>query len=68
MTAPPHTGVVMDTKTERKFDLRTLERNFAKGLISKDEYKTYLEKLADINDNADEFEAEFVENVLDKED
>lgn len=57
----------MDTKTERKFDLRTLERNFDKGLISKDEYNAYLEKLADINDNADAFEAEFVENVLDKD-
>lgn len=58
----------MDTKTERKFDLRTLERNFDKGLISKDEYKAYLEKLADTDSNADAFEAEFVENVLDKED
>jgi len=53
------------SKDERLFDLRTLERNLAKGLITQKEYDAYLGKLEDVEDNMAVIEAEFEEGVLD---
>lgn len=57
----------MIDKPERKFDLRTLERNLRKGLITQEEYDAYLKNLPDSADNVDNIEAEFVEGILDKD-
>ncbi len=52
----------------RKFDVRTLERNFAKGNITREEYDKHLAALDDLEDQAVKIEAEFEEGVLDKDD
>jgi hypothetical protein len=52
---------------ERKFDIRTLERNFDKGNVGRDEYAKHLEKLDDLADQAQPIEALFEEGVLDKD-
>jgi hypothetical protein len=52
----------------RKFDIRTLERNFAKGNITREEYDKYLESLDDLESQAQPIESEFEEGVLDKDD
>jgi hypothetical protein len=52
---------------ERKYDVRTLERNLERGLISKEEYDKYLASLADVADKATKIEAKFEEGVLDEE-
>ncbi len=49
---------------ERKFDVRTLERGFEAGRISKAQYEEYLAQLTDVADNAAPMEAEYVEGVL----
>lgn len=54
-------------KKDRLFDVRTVERNIEKGLITRDEYKEYLESLDDSADNAESMEAEFEEGVLDED-
>lgn len=50
---------------ERLFDVRVLERNLQKGLITRKEYEKYVNDLQDASDNAEVIEAEFVEGVLD---
>jgi hypothetical protein len=49
---------------ERLFDLRTVERNIEKGLITRKEYQEHLESLGDQADNAGTMEAQFEEGVL----
>lgn len=49
----------MAEKNEKLFDRRVVERNIEKGLITRDEYKAYLEGLDDVEDNAGVIEAEF---------
>lgn len=51
----------------RKYDVRTLERHLDKGLISREEYKEYLEELADVADKSVAIEAKFEEGVLEEE-
>ncbi len=53
-----------DTKNERLFDRRVVERNIAKGLITREEYQEYLDNLEDAEENAAKIEAEYVEGVL----
>jgi hypothetical protein len=53
-----------DKTDEELFDLRTVERNIEKGLITREDYKEYLENLPDAADNIEVFEAEFEEGVL----
>jgi hypothetical protein len=53
---------------ERLFDVRILERNLSKGLITQQEYEKYLDDLDDAEENAAVIEAEFVEGVLDADD
>ena len=43
---------------EKKFDLRTLERNLRDGVITEEEYREFLESLPDVSDNIDEGEEE----------
>lgn len=52
----------------RKFDIRTLDRNLKKGNITREEYEKHLEDLEDLQDQAMPIEAEFEEGVLDKDD
>lgn len=52
---------------ERKYDVRTLERNLERGLISREDYDKYLASLADVADKATKIEAKFEEGVLDEE-
>lgn len=54
----------MSTKSPKLFDLRVVERNIQKGLISRTEYAEYLAALTDVEDQAEKINAEFVENVL----
>lgn len=49
---------------ERKFDVRTLERGFETGRISRAQYDEYLAQLPDVADNAAPVEAEYIEGVL----
>lgn len=53
---------------ERVFDVRILERNLDKGLISREEYDAYLASLDDAGENATVIEAEFVVGVFDNDD
>lgn len=53
--------------TERLFDVRVLERNLQKGLITEEEYEKHLADLEDVEENATVIEAEFVEGVLDED-
>ncbi len=55
-------------KKERLFDLRTVERNIEKGLITREEYQEYLDSLEDRADDAESIEAEFEVGVLEDED
>jgi len=52
---------------DRKYDLRTLERNLRKGAITKAEYEAYINGLEDITDRGVAFDASFIEGVLDEE-
>jgi len=54
----------MSEKSAKLFDLRIVERNIQKGLVSRKEYEEYLAGLDDSADKAEKIEAEFVENVL----
>ncbi len=49
---------------DRKFDVRTLERGFEMGRISREEYDAFLTQLEDVADNAAPLEAEYIEGVL----
>lgn len=53
---------------EKAFDVRILERNLDKGLITREEYEKHLSGLDDVAGNATKLEAEFVEGVFDKDD
>ncbi len=54
-------------KKDRLFDVRTLERNIKKGLITREDYNAYLEGLEDAKPKADVIESEFEEGVLDED-
>ena len=54
----------MTTKNERLFDVRTLDRNIKKGLITEAEYQAYLESLTDASEKGTRVVAEYVEGVL----
>lgn len=51
---------------DRKFDIRTLERNLAQGKITQDEYDTHLANLADSAPGSAEFQAQFIEGILEQ--
>lgn len=42
----------MSTLDERRFDKRIVERNLARGLLSKEEHARFLEQLSDASENA----------------
>lgn len=46
------------------FDVRILDRNLQKGLITREQYDKHLAELADIEGEAVDVEARFVEGVL----
>jgi hypothetical protein len=50
---------------DRRFDIRTLERNISAGLITKEEYEKYLAELEDAQENAAPMDAKFEVGVLD---
>ena len=50
----------MYDRTLRKFDSRIVQRNLARKVISRDEYKAHVDKLEDCAHLADESEVEFV--------
>lgn len=54
-------------KNPKLFDLRVVERNIAKGLITRDEYEAYLQSIDDSAERAEKIESEFVENVLNQD-
>lgn len=43
----------------RRFDIRMLERNIAKGLITREEYDEHVKGLEDVADNAAPVEIKF---------
>jgi hypothetical protein len=47
-----------DVKDVRLFDLRTIERNIKRGLITRKEYERFLKSLPDAADNIAPSEAE----------
>lgn len=51
---------------DRKFDLRTLERYLDKGKITKQEYDSYVAALQDAQELSAEFQAQFVEGILEQ--
>ncbi len=51
-------------RSERLFDVRTVERNIQKGRITRAEYDAHLAKLSDAKDRSAALEADFVEGVL----
>ena len=58
----------MANRNDRFFDMRTLERNLEKGLITHEEYEQYLQSVPDSAGYAEKVKAEFVEGVLDDDD
>jgi hypothetical protein len=40
----------MHTDEQKKFDIRTIERNTKSGIITQKDYETYLSKLPDVRD------------------
>ena len=40
----------MHTDEQKKFDIRTIERNTKSGIITQKDYETYLSKLSDVSD------------------
>lgn len=55
-------------KENRKFDVRTIERDVREGNVSREEYQEHLDNLPDVADKAQKIESEFVEGVLEEED
>jgi len=51
---------------ESVFDVRILERNLEKGLISREEYEKYLQALDDAEGNSTTLQSEFVEGVFER--
>ena len=51
----------------REFDLRTLETNLRKGLISEKDYKSFLKNLPDEKENTEFIEIEEEEEILNNE-
>ena len=49
----------MEKKDESLFDIRVVERNIRRGLITKEEYEQYLESVEDCIDIAAAVEATF---------
>jgi hypothetical protein len=47
-----------DVKDVRLFDVRTVERNIKRGLITRKDYEKHLKSLADASDNVIATEAE----------
>ena len=45
-------------KNPKLFDLRVVERNIAKGLITRDEYEAYLQSIDDSAERAEKIEAD----------
>lgn len=54
----------MTEKNPKLFDLRVVERNIEKGLITRDEYQAHLDGLADSQDNAAAIEAKFEAGIF----
>ena len=54
-------------KNPKLFDLRVVERNIHKGLITREEYQAHLGALEDSEERSEPIRSEFVENVLDKD-
>lgn len=50
--------------SDRLFDVRVLERNLQKGLLTQAEFDKYVASLDDAEKNATPVVAEFVEGVL----
>jgi len=40
----------MHTDEQKKFDIRTIERNTKSGIVTQKDYETYLSKLPDVSD------------------
>jgi folylpolyglutamate synthase/dihydropteroate synthase len=40
----------MHTDEQKKFDIRTIERNIKGGIITQKDYETYLSKLSDVSE------------------
>ncbi len=51
--------------TDRRFDVRTLERLRREGTLDEAEYQEHLDNLPDAADKAEPLESEFEEDVLD---
>ncbi len=56
----------MGLPEDRKFDIRTIDRNIQRGLVNHQDHEAYLASLKDVSAKAVPLEAVFVEGVLDK--
>lgn len=54
--------------SDKLFDVRLLDRNLQKGLITREEYDKHVGALDDAEDKGTAIEAEFVVGVLDDDD
>jgi hypothetical protein len=55
------------TTNEELFDIRTVNRNVRRGLVSEDAHKAFLEGLEDCADLADEAETVFSHTIKDED-
>ncbi len=55
------------TDTDRKFDVRTIDRFTRDGVVDEKEHQKYLDSLPDVADKAAPMESSFVHGVLDED-
>ncbi len=53
---------------ERVYDLRTLQRNLERGVITREQYQQHLDALEDKEENVAPVESSFVEGILSDDD
>lgn len=53
---------------ERVYDLRTLQRNLERGVITPEQYQQHLDALEDKEENVAPVESSFVEGILNDDD
>lgn len=57
----------MSTINESLFDIRVVERNIARGKVTREQYEAYLSSLEDVSELGTETETLFVHRVEDEE-
>jgi hypothetical protein len=55
----------MSNIDESLFDIRVVERNIARGKVTREQYEAYLASLEDVSDKGQETETVFVHRIED---